>query len=70
MQDYSAHKINAHKKLKEIHLLLLKNNYNQAIDEVDEVIVELRMMKASITDLRERYENRDPRKPACDSKEF
>jgi hypothetical protein len=58
MQDYSAHKINAHQKLKGVHLLLLKNKYDEAMGEIDEVIVELRMMKASITDLKER--NEDP----------
>jgi hypothetical protein len=53
MQDYSAHKINAHKRLKEVHLLMLKNKYDEAVCEVDEAIVELRMMKAAITDLKE-----------------
>lgn len=59
MQDYSAHKINAHKKLKEVHLLLLKNKFEESAKEIDEVIVELRMMKASINNLKESYEARN-----------
>jgi hypothetical protein len=55
MQDYSAHKINTHKHLKEMHLSLLKNKYDDAMVQVDEAIVELRMAKASITDLKEKH---------------
>ena len=57
MQDYSSHKINAHKKLKESHLLMLKNKFDGAMDQIDEAIVELRMAKASIADLKERAEH-------------
>lgn len=53
MQDYSAYKISAHKHLKEMHLLLLKNKFDEAIEQVDEAIVQLRMAKASITNLKE-----------------
>jgi hypothetical protein len=53
MQDYSAYKLSAHKHLKEMHLLLLKNKYDKAIEQVDEAIVKLRMAKASITNLKE-----------------
>lgn len=53
MQDYSAHKINAHKKLKESHLLMLKNEFDGAIEQIDEAIVELRMARASIANLKE-----------------
>jgi len=59
MQDYSAHKINAHKHLKEMHLLLLKNEFDEAMAQADEAIVELRMAKASITDLKEKHERAD-----------
>jgi DNA polymerase III delta prime subunit len=55
MQDYSAHKINAHKHLKEMQLLLLKNNFDEALKQADEAIVQLRMAKASITDLKEKH---------------
>jgi hypothetical protein len=54
MQDYSAHKINTHLKMKEIHQQLLKDKLDEAILGIDEAIVELRMMKAAITDLKER----------------
>lgn len=56
MQDYSAHKINAHKHLKEMHLLLLKNKFDEAKAQADEAIVQLRMAKAGITDLQERFQ--------------
>jgi DNA polymerase III delta prime subunit len=59
MQDYSAHKINAHKHLKEMHLLLLKNNFDEAMKQADEAIVQLRMAKASIADLKEKYTRDD-----------
>ena len=59
MQDYSAHKINAHKHLKEMHLLLLKNNFDEAMKQADEAIVQPRMAKASIADLKEKYTRDD-----------
>lgn len=56
MQDYSAHKINAHKLLKEMHLLLTKHEYEDAIECINQAIVELRMAKAAITDLKEQVQ--------------
>jgi hypothetical protein len=56
MQDYSAYKINAHKRLKEMHSLLLKNKFDEAIQQIDEAIVELRMAKAAVADLKERVQ--------------
>lgn len=56
MQDYSSHKINVHKILKEMHVLMLKNQYGEAMEQVDEAIVALRMAKASIADMKEKYE--------------
>ena len=55
MQDYSAYKINAHKHLKESHLAMLKNEYDEAVKHIDEAIVELRIAKAAITDLKEKH---------------
>jgi hypothetical protein len=54
MQDYSAHKISAHKHLKAAHSTLLKNNFSEALKHIDEAIVELRMMKAAVRDLMEK----------------
>ena len=59
MQDYSAHQINTHKRLKQVHLLLLKNKFEESTNEIDEAIVELRMMKASINNLKEKHEARN-----------
>jgi CRISPR/Cas system CSM-associated protein Csm2 small subunit len=56
MQDYVAHELKAMQTMRKIHSLTLKRKYQEAIDEVDEVIVELRMMKAAMTDLKERHE--------------
>ena len=56
MQDYSAHKINAHHRLKDMHQLLLKNKFDEAIEQLEEAIVQLRMAKAAITDLKERVQ--------------
>lgn len=56
MQDYAAHKINANLKLKEVHRKLLKNKLTEAALEIDEAIVELRLMKAAVTDLKEKID--------------
>lgn len=58
MQDYSAHGINAQKRLKEADRLLLKNKYAEAVIEIDEAIVALRMKKAAINHLKEEHETR------------
>lgn len=59
MQDYATYKIKAHLKMKELSKELLKNELAQAVLSVDEVIVELRLMKAAITDLMENRNERD-----------
>jgi hypothetical protein len=46
--DYACHELEAKKLIKEIHDNLLRNRYLQAATLVDEVIVEMRMMKAAI----------------------
>jgi hypothetical protein len=46
--DYACHELEAKKLLKEVTDNLLLNRYMQASDLVDEIIVELRMMKAAI----------------------
>lgn len=59
MQDYATYKINANLKMKELSKELLKDELAQAVLSVDEVIVELRLMKAAITDLMENRNERD-----------
>jgi hypothetical protein len=54
MQDYATYKINANLKMKELSKELVRDELAQAALSVDEVIVELRLMKAAITDLMER----------------
>ena len=54
MQDYATYKIKAHLKMKELNKELVRDELAQAALSVDEVIVELRLMKAAITDLKER----------------
>lgn len=54
MQDYATYKIKAHLKMKELSKELVRDELAQAILSVDEVIVELRLMKAAIADLMER----------------
>ena len=46
--DYACHELEARKLLKEVTDNLLLNRHMQASDSVDEIIVELRMMKAAI----------------------
>jgi len=54
MQDYITYKINAHLKMKEVAKKLSAGELAQAALSVDEVIVELRLMKAAIADLLEK----------------
>lgn len=46
--DYAAHELEAKKKLKEVHDLLLKNKFGEAAGKINFVIAELRLMKAAI----------------------
>jgi hypothetical protein len=46
--DYSTHELEIKKKMKEIHDLLLKNQFGEAAGKVNFVIAELRMMRAAI----------------------
>jgi len=58
MEDYATYKIKAHLKMKELSKELLRAELAQAALSVDEVIVELRLMKAAITDLMEKRNER------------
>jgi hypothetical protein len=58
MEDYAAYKIKANLKMQELNKELLRNELAQAALSVDEVIVELRLMKAAITDLKEKRNER------------
>ena len=46
--DYAPYYIDAKKKLDEVHELLKKNRYIEAKTLIDEVVVELRMMRAAV----------------------
>lgn len=46
--DYSAHELEITKKMKEIHDLLLRNQFGEAAGKVNFIIAELRLLKAAI----------------------
>ena len=59
MEDYAAYKIKAQLKMKKLDKELVRDELAQAALSVDEVIVELRLTKAAITDLMEKRNERD-----------
>ena len=46
--DYAPHYLETKKKLTEVHELLLKNKFKEAAGMINEIIVELRMMRAAV----------------------
>lgn len=46
--DYAPYYLDAKKKLQEAHELLLKNQFVEAASKLDEVAVEVRMMRAAV----------------------
>lgn len=46
--DYAPYYLEAKKKLQEAHELLLKNRFVEAASLLDEVAVEVRMMRAAV----------------------
>ena len=46
--DYAPHYLEAKKKLQEAHDLLLRNRFVEAAATIDEIVVELRMMRAAV----------------------
>jgi len=46
--DYAPYELEAKKLLREISELLRLNKYKQAATTIDDVVVELRMMKAAV----------------------
>lgn len=46
--DYAPYYLDAKKKLQEAHDLLLKNRFVEAASLLDEVAVEVRMMRAAV----------------------
>lgn len=46
--DYAVYYLDAKKKLTEVHDLLNKKHYLEASSLIDEIVVELRMMRAAI----------------------
>lgn len=51
--DYSPHMIKADQGLGRVRSLLLKREFDQAMEIVDEIIAELRLAKAAIKDTKE-----------------
>lgn len=48
MIDYAPHYLETKKKLTEVHELLLKNKFKEAAGTINEIIVELRLMRAAV----------------------
>lgn len=46
--DYAPYYLETKKKLTEVHELLLKNKFIEATGLIDEIVVELRMMRAAV----------------------
>lgn len=46
--DYAPHYLEAKKKLTEAHELLLKNRFVEAAGVIDQIVVELRLMRAAV----------------------
>ena len=46
--DYAPHYLEAKKKLTEVHELLLKNKFKEAAGLIDEIVVELRLMRTAV----------------------
>jgi hypothetical protein len=46
--DYAPHYLEAKKKLTEAHELLLKNKFKEAASLIDEIVVELRLMRTAV----------------------
>lgn len=46
--DYAPYYLEAKKKLSEAHALLNKQQYSEAASAINEIIVELRMMRVAI----------------------
>lgn len=46
--DYAPYYLEAKKKLNEVHAMLNKHEYIQAATRLDEIIVELRMMRVAV----------------------
>lgn len=46
--DFAPYYLDVKKKLQEVHELLLKNQFVEAASKLDEVAVEVRMMRAAV----------------------
>jgi hypothetical protein len=46
--DYTPHELEAKRLLKEVHQLLLLNDFVAAVDGLDRAMVELRLMRTAI----------------------
>lgn len=52
--DFSPHMINTNKGLRRMRDALLKHQYDEALREIEEIIVQMRLAKAAVTDVKER----------------
>lgn len=46
--DYTPYYIDAKRKLDQVHIMLNKQRYLDAANLIDEIVVELRMMRAAV----------------------
>lgn len=46
--DYAGHELEAKRLLKEVHQLLLLNDFVSAVDGLDRAMVELRLMRTAV----------------------
>lgn len=46
--DYTPYYIDAKRKLDQVHIMLNKHRYLDAANLIDEIVVELRMMRAAV----------------------
>ncbi len=46
--DYAPYELEAKKLMKEVNELLRKNDFRTAITKIDDIVVEMRMMKAAV----------------------
>ena len=46
--DYATFQLEANKRMKEAHYLLVENQYKDALDKIDEALANLRLMRTAV----------------------
>lgn len=46
--DYATFQLEANKKLREAHYLLVENQHKEALDKIDEALANLRLMRTAV----------------------